>query len=534
MDNNTSWLSDGAESLPPGTVILQSEHSSDGTVARQPTPSDDPNDPLAWPLWRKSINYALLMTMTVVIFTALNVQIIFWNQMLEDMDVTLKDLTNAQAIQLVGLALGCVFIIPFAQKYGRRTVYIISTAGVTVGAWWSANMKTSTEVYLTNLLLGLAGAANETAVQMSIRDMFFVHQRGTANGLYLAAVTAGAFLTPMAAGAQAEATGFRSSYTTLAAFMTGLTLVFVLMFEETKFVPVINASVASVPNESNFKALDADTKLAPITSQRTLRDQDESLAPPPRKPWPRCMRLQLITPTGESLLKIFWAPTQVWWFPAVAWTGFEFASGICWVVVNASIISIVFSKEPYNFNAAQIGFMSGGPFIGSVLGSAYGGPLVDWAIVKFAKRNNGIFEPEMRLWLMPFPAVAMSAGLIMFGATADMGMHWIFPSLGAGLFALGFGAISDITFTLVIDSYPNLVAQTFVVIAFFRNLVSIAGPFSITPWMDAMSVTAIFCIAGGISMAVHLFGIALILYGKKWRTAIAPRYNRLSEQNQNI
>ncbi|PHH83084.1 hypothetical protein CDD82_3619 [Ophiocordyceps australis] len=531
MDHNTSWLSDGAEFLPPGTSILQAEDSSNGTVTRQPTPSDDPNDPLAWPLWRKSINYALLMTMTVVIFTALNVQIIFWNQMLEDMDVTLKDLTNAQAIQLVGLALGCVFIIPFAQKYGRRTVYIISTAGVTIGTWWSANMKSSAEVYLTNLLLGLAGAANETAVQMSIRDMFFVHQRGTANGLYLAAVTAGAFLTPMAAGAQAEATGFRSSYTTLAAFMTCLTVIFVFLFEETKFVPVIIASVGDVPisGTSNLKALEAEGKLAPVSSQ-----DHEALSPPARKPWPRCMRLQLLTPTSESLLKTFLAPTKVWWFPAVAWTGFEFASGICWVVVNASIISIVFAKEPYNFNAAQIGFMSGGPFVGSVIGSIYGGPLVDWAIIKFAKRNNGIFEPEMRLWLMPFPAVAMSAGLIMFGATADMGMHWIFPSLGAGLFALGFGAISDITFTLVIDSYPNLVAQTFVVIAFFRNLVSIAGPFSITPWMDAMSVTAIFCIAGAISMVIHLFGIALVIYGKKWRAAIAPRYNRLSEQNQNI
>lgn len=35
-------------------------------------------------------------------------------------------------------------------------------------------------------------------------------------------------------------------------------------------------------------------------------------------------------------------------------------------------------------------------------------------------------------------------------------MHWIYPSLGSGFFAFGFGAISDSTFTLVIDAYPNV------------------------------------------------------------------------------
>lgn len=92
--------------------------------------------------------------------------------MLQDMDITLEDLTTAQAVQLAGLALGCVFFIPFTKKYGRRSTYIISTAMLAAGTWWSAYMKTAPELYLTNILLGLAGSTNETAVQMSVLSSY--------------------------------------------------------------------------------------------------------------------------------------------------------------------------------------------------------------------------------------------------------------------------------------------------------------------------------------------------------------------------
>ncbi|PHH88931.1 hypothetical protein CDD83_6864 [Cordyceps sp. RAO-2017] len=124
----------------------------------------------------------------------------------------------------------------------------------------------------------------------------------------------------------------------------------------------------------------------------------------------------------------------------------------------------------------------------------------------------------------------MSAGLVIFGVTADRGMHFIFPSIGSGLFAFGFNAISDINFTLVIDCFPNTVAQTFVVIDFFRNAISIGGPFSITPWLEAMSVSAMFITAGLICMGIHLFAIPLTIWGKNSRARIAPHYYRLADR----
>ncbi|KAM4066172.1 major facilitator superfamily protein [Hirsutella rhossiliensis] len=516
---NASFNDGSSRPHPPGTLELFSKDNkqvgNDGKMVLMPTPSDDYNDPLTWSTFRKAWNYGLLTAMTMSIFAALAIQTVFWPQMLKEMDVTLQVLNNAQAAQLVGLAIGCVVFIPFAKKYGRRSTYIVSTILVTAAIWWSAFMKTSAEVIVTNILMGLAGATNETAVQMSIRDLFFVHQRGSANGVYLIAVTAGTFLTPMAAGAQAFSSGWRSSYLTLGGWMTGLSLLFILSFEETKFVPATQGmSTTGDAGDGDSASVrgfyELDPKLSRVDSEAPVRAD----APPSRPPFPQYLRLQLVTRTNESLWKTFYYPIFSAWFPHVVFTFLEFASG-----------------APYNFNPAQIGFMSAGPLIGSVLGSLYGGPLVDWAIVRFARRNRGIFEPEMRLWLIPLPALAMSAGLAIFGVTADRGMHFIFPSIGSAVFAYGFGGISDITFTLVIDSFPNLVAQTFVAIAFFRNAISIAGPFSITPWMEAMSVSSIFIIAAAISLGIHLIGVPLAIWGKKMRTSIAPRYYRLSEMS---
>lgn len=42
---------------------------------------------------------------------------------------------------------------------------IVVLAAVT---WWTARMNTYTEVILTNLFTGLAGAVNETTVQMTV------------------------------------------------------------------------------------------------------------------------------------------------------------------------------------------------------------------------------------------------------------------------------------------------------------------------------------------------------------------------------
>lgn len=85
-----------------------------------------------------------------------------------DLEVSYTELNRAMSVNFVGLATGCIFFIPFAKKYGRRPVYIISTALMLATTFWTARMHSLTELYITNLLQGLAGATNESIAEITV------------------------------------------------------------------------------------------------------------------------------------------------------------------------------------------------------------------------------------------------------------------------------------------------------------------------------------------------------------------------------
>lgn len=98
----------------------------------------------------------------------LSIQAIFWQLMVVDLDVTYAQLNRAMSVNFVGLAVGCVFFIPLAKKFGRRPVYLVSTALMLATSFWTSKLQTLAELYATNLLQGLAGATNESIVQITV------------------------------------------------------------------------------------------------------------------------------------------------------------------------------------------------------------------------------------------------------------------------------------------------------------------------------------------------------------------------------
>ncbi|KAJ5338232.1 hypothetical protein N7452_004960 [Penicillium brevicompactum] len=523
---------------PPGTFKLIRDNETDEhgqpIVFLDPAPSSDPNEPLNWSTARKSVNFTIVLAMTILIFTALTVQAIFWQQMTIDLEVSYTELNRAMSVNFVGLATGCIFFIPFAKKYGRRPVYIISTALMLATTFWTARMHSLTELYITNLLQGLAGATNESIAEITIADLFFVHHRGTMNGLYMSCVMIGSFLTPMAAGAQATRQGWRSSYQTMGIFTVILFLCFVFLYEETKYVPLLTGYIGDVEEDTNTHDLgDNQSKDTPLQRARSPPLKDPTVTEQtrshhvldltiPRNSWRK--RLALTTPTPEPIWPHFYRPFNVLVFPAVAFTSLQYAAGVAWLTVLSSVLSLTFPQPPYFFSPEQIGYMSAGPLIGNIIGAVYGGFIGDRSILYYARRNNGYYEPEMRLYILHLPAIMMAGGLIMFGATISRGMHWIYPNIAGAFFGFGLGSISDAALVLVMDSYQDATGEAFTAVAFMRNTVSIGIPFAITPWIERQGLQNMFIVCGMISLGVTASIIPMVLWGKPARRAFAARY----------
>lgn len=95
-----------------------------------------------------------------------------WPAMMEELGFTIGLLNNGYATGSAALAVGAIFFIPFALKYGRRPMYLFSLIGQIAVMIWSAKMQNTADLILTNLFNCLLGALAEVIVQMTVAGVY--------------------------------------------------------------------------------------------------------------------------------------------------------------------------------------------------------------------------------------------------------------------------------------------------------------------------------------------------------------------------
>ncbi|KAM0440038.1 hypothetical protein ACHAPT_001141 [Fusarium lateritium] len=399
-------------------LTIQENQLINGTIL-YPTPSEDPNDPLNWTSLRKTVNFVLVSLYVLLTFVQLDIGFTAWEQYQSELGFSVDQLNGSAAVNYAGLAVGCIVFIPFAYKYGRRPVYLFSALLQFIGCIWFAVTQNRGDLYGSNLISGLGGAISETIAQMTIADLFFVHHHASMNGWYLFSTFTGAYLGPVASGYIVESQGWRWMWW-WCVILFGINLVLILfLFEETKFTRVLTGSRED--DESHTRPSDQDGRNTPTEDTQGKKVQLERVTSTAEldssyhnKSYRE--RLAWVTKTDGTMLHDFYEPVVVLFtFPAVAYTAITYGSLLAWFAILISTQSTYLFLPPYNFSAVGVGLMNLAPFVGSIPGVFFGGYLNDKSIVWLSKRNNGIYEPEMRLWLALPMAVITPAGILIFG-----------------------------------------------------------------------------------------------------------------------
>lgn len=402
--------------------------SASDTVILHPTPSSDPNDPLNWTPRRKAVNFALVCVYVFLTFVQLDVGFTSWDQYQAELGFSVDFLNASAAVNYAGLAAGCIVLVPLVHKYGRRPMYIFSTALQLASCCWLAATRTRGDMMASNLLSGVSGAISETIVQVTIADLFFVHHHGAMNGWYLFATFSGAYLGPVASGYVVSSQGWRWVWWWCAILFAVNLVLIVFFFEESKYVSVgvIDGRRSSTGEAGLSKADLSKADLSKADSLATIKDaRSVSIASriDPAIPLKtRRQRLPWVTTTEGSILKDLYYPLVLLFsFPAIAYTALTYGSLLAWFAVTTSVQATYLFNEPYNFTPAGVGLMNLAPFIGAIPALWIGGYLNDKSIVWLARRNGGIYEPEMRLWMALPMAVVTPAGILMFG----LGLYYV-------------------------------------------------------------------------------------------------------------
>jgi MFS family permease len=386
-----------------------------------------------------------------------------WGPMNALMGFSYELLNDSYAAGCAAFAIGGPLLVPFALKWGRRPVYVFSTAAQFAISIWTAKLQTTGDLIAVNTLNCLFGALAEIIVQMTVADMFFVHQRGRMNSFYIWFLNIGGSLAPLAAGYITVNQGWRWVWWWMTIFFGISFLVYVFMFEETKFSTTRIESDSQFPSSSNnedSRIQELDTKIADAIVTSNFEEPapvivDHTI---PLKTYRD--RLALWSTSPGSFGKLFfhsYQPLVIFaTIPAVFYISLVYSIINATITVMITVLSEYLYSPPYDFNSAQVGLMSLPPFIATLLSLLIVGPVSDWSILFLAKRNKGIYEPEMRLWVIAAFIPFVPAGLFMFGFGLANGSPWPVLAVGYGLMSFGCAPASAITLTYLADAYTDV------------------------------------------------------------------------------
>lgn len=505
--------------VTPGTVLLVDLEAGHEDIVLSPQPSDDPNDPLNWSKTRKYVNVFMVL---FYVFCAggIGVTSVYpvYVEIQKDTGIPLADLNTGTGVLFLLAGWGLLFFMPLAQKIGRRPVYLISLAGCLIMSELIGRANSSGAYITYRLLYGFFLAVVEALPEICITEIFFAHERGTWIGLYMMVLSGASYLGPIISAGIQSAFGWRGSQH-WAAILLGVNFLLALFFQE-----------ESLYYRSSGETDLSGDSISGLLTVNCKREFDESIT--------RRTLVQRLSPltvnhhvTNKQLFRMVWEPLYIlFWFPLVLWGGFAYGIGLSWYNVYNATANEIFASPPYSFSSAVTGFTFFAPLIGSLLAGIYSGPVSDWMMLKLAKKNNGIREPEQRLWGFTAYVVTCGAGLFLWGLGAAHSIHWIglcFGGLSLG-FAIVLAGVFPISYT--VDSYRGISFSAVTSLILVRNSMSFAFNYGITPWINAQGLSRTFVVAGVLSIVTGLTFLLPIWKGKKLRKVSASRYNKLTAQ----
>ncbi|KAJ8129790.1 hypothetical protein O1611_g3839 [Lasiodiplodia mahajangana] len=112
-------------------------------VELSPQPSEDPNDPLNWPLWKKNLNLLALLSVVAVVGAMKTALVTVHSVIAVQEGVNYTSAVALTAVPLIISALSGMTSTIIARIWGKRPVYLVSMVLMFIGSAWNINTRGS-------------------------------------------------------------------------------------------------------------------------------------------------------------------------------------------------------------------------------------------------------------------------------------------------------------------------------------------------------------------------------------------------------
>lgn len=146
----------------------------------------------------------------------------------------------------------------------------------------------------------------------------------------------------------------------------------------------------------------------------------------------------------------------------------------------------------------------------------------DILAARLTLKNNGIREAEMRLGAMLPGMIVGPVGILVYGLTAQLDLHWIGYFFGTALTSWGGYFYFCFTLAYAVDSYYADTSEMLIAMNIGKQVVSFGLGFGVLDWVMkrgyAVVISGIF---GSVLFANNLVLIVFMIWGKNIRRYVA-------------
>ncbi|CRK13808.1 hypothetical protein BN1708_010955 [Verticillium longisporum] len=170
------------------------------TTELSPQPSDDEDDPLNWPLWKKDLNlFALLVTVCLV--SAMKTAFIpVAAKLAIQFQVSHTAIASLTAVPFIFSSITGLASVTASKIWGKRPVYLLSMVFLFIGSLWNMRSTTFGTTLGARIFQGIGWGAFDTLILSSIHDTYFGHQRNPRLAAYDILQAATAWGPPLLSG----------------------------------------------------------------------------------------------------------------------------------------------------------------------------------------------------------------------------------------------------------------------------------------------------------------------------------------------
>ncbi|CAK7199693.1 hypothetical protein SEUCBS139899_002376 [Sporothrix eucalyptigena] len=523
----------------PGTVYLvdhdhrvSGQHAkADAEIVLVPAPSNDPDDPLNWTPRRRLLACSCMFLYVFAVCVETSVINSVITQFSEATDISIGDVITGNGYSYLLAGWGLIFWQPFAMQYGKRLTYLLSMAGSAAFLVWAPYVKGNGQWIAVNVLSGFFNAPVEALPEITVADLYFTHERSTYMGLYAFALVGGSAVGPIIAGFINDQLGYRWVFY-IPIIFSAFVFVFLFLFaEETNYArgqTIVGQAVEQQLGEDTEKG-EQQKQLPASSASADVSSVEATSAPRPKTSTKTFIqKLALFDIARENhVWTMFINQIRFCSYPVVLFAGFEYGIALVWAVVTGSTASEILGAPPYNFRASMVGLSSIASLIGAIIGSVFGGQITDAFTLRLVRRNNGVFEPEMRLWLFAVPMIIIPASILLYGVGAAHGVHWIGILIGTGALSAANTASVPLSINYLVDTYRDMAGMAMTVVVIIRNTMYFAVSYGIQDWIDGMGLQNAYISCAFIGMAATAVFLPMIYYGKTCRQHSAPAYRAM-------